>query len=519
MTGTIARALLLASGSIELSIVVKATIVLGLGLIGAFLAHRARASVRHVVLATTFGGLLMLPLAVALMPRVVVGVSVAPFSDSMSAPSAGPYNPRIAGSADTLPQTTARERARPAVAAATIIRLIWAAGALLFLVPMAAALWRLRGLHRRGRRWLAGEALVRELALACGVRRPLDTLLHADAMMPMTFGLRRPAILLPTNVAEWREDDVRHALVHELEHVRRGDWLVTVVARVACALYWFHPLAWMGLRLLRLESERACDDAVVRVADRTAYADQLVSMAQRLLTKAPRTALSMANRSDLSIRIGAVLDHRQRRGRASVVCAAVIAMAAVGLVLALAPVEAVGRVTDGHRRFAANYPQTSAQSPVDATPQGFEVALLHEAPAPRALVQPVLTVPTPAAPATQPSLDAGRQTPIPSPSAEAAGCQGLITLLFDTSSMQPPDVEKAVDWAQQWVDERMAPADLVAVATIGSSLQVLTDFTSSKEQVTSGCARSRPSRLTIANRLTRAPRTGIRSIATSACGR
>ena len=59
----------------------------------------------------------------------------------------------------------------------------------------------------------------------------------------------------------------------------------------------------------------------------------------------------------------------------------------------------------------------------------------------------------------------------------------LLTLLFDTSSMQPEDVQKAADSALKWVDDQMTPADLVAVASIGSSLQVLTDFTSSKEKV------------------------------------
>jgi VWFA-related protein len=59
----------------------------------------------------------------------------------------------------------------------------------------------------------------------------------------------------------------------------------------------------------------------------------------------------------------------------------------------------------------------------------------------------------------------------------------LITLLFDTSSMQPEDVQKAADSAIKWVDEQMSPADLVAVASIGSTLQVLGDFTSNKEDV------------------------------------
>ena len=72
--------------------------------------------------------------------------------------------------------------------------------------------------------------------------------------------------------------------------------------------------------------------------------------------------------------------------------------------------------------------------------------------------------------------------PVPLTSEDVAGHR-LITLLFDTSSMQPEDIQKAADGALKWVKDQMTPADLVAVASIGSSLQVLTDFTSDKEQV------------------------------------
>jgi VWFA-related protein len=51
--------------------------------------------------------------------------------------------------------------------------------------------------------------------------------------------------------------------------------------------------------------------------------------------------------------------------------------------------------------------------------------------------------------------------------------------------MQPDDVQKAIDGAMKWVDQQMSPADLVAVTAINSSLQVLTDFTASKERVRS----------------------------------
>jgi VWFA-related protein len=59
----------------------------------------------------------------------------------------------------------------------------------------------------------------------------------------------------------------------------------------------------------------------------------------------------------------------------------------------------------------------------------------------------------------------------------------LITLVFDISSMQPEDVQRAVDAARKYVDEKMSPADLVAVATVGSTLTVLTDFTADRTRV------------------------------------
>src|SRR5262249_23718035 len=44
----------------------------------------------------------------------------------------------------------------------------------------------------------------------------------------------------------------------------------------------------------------------------------------------------------------------------------------------------------------------------------------------------------------------------PLTSEEVAGHR-LLTLVFDTSSMQPDDVQKAVDGAMKWVDEQMTP--------------------------------------------------------------
>jgi VWFA-related protein len=64
----------------------------------------------------------------------------------------------------------------------------------------------------------------------------------------------------------------------------------------------------------------------------------------------------------------------------------------------------------------------------------------------------------------------------------------LITLVFDVSSMQPEDVQRAVDSARKYVDEQMTTADLIAVTTVGSTLSVLTDFTADRAKVSNALA-------------------------------
>ena len=85
------------------------------------------------------------------------------------------------------------------------------------------------------------------------------------------------------------------------------------------------------------------------------------------------------------------------------------------------------------------------------------------------------------------SASATDAPPGPMPSSTFAG-RRLIVLLFDVSSMQPEDVQRAVDSATQYVDKQMSPADLVSVVTIGTTITVLTDFTGTREDVHSALA-------------------------------
>src|SRR5262245_47293015 len=351
---------------VELSILGKATIILMIGLTIVTLSRCARASVRHLLLAATLAAVLALPLIVWAAPEVIIGV---PASQASESTDLRPSAPSVALPATTITSLPSRATERSSWSFPssswslpswmTIVRTVWLAGVFLLLAQLAVDLRRLYRIRREGRPWLERRDLAQSLASECGVRRKVEVLLHEGIPGPLTCGIWRPAILLPDEASEWNEDDLRRALVHELEHVRRGDWAIQLAARATCILYWFHPLVWVALRRLSLEAERAADDAVVRSAEHTEYAEQLVSLAGRLSKARTQPALGMANRSDLSARVTALLDASQRRGRAGLWATASVLSVAGLVVLAIAPVRAV---TQAEKQTAAPAPTPSAQS-------------------------------------------------------------------------------------------------------------------------------------------------------------
>ena len=340
MTSNAAEILLSLSRSPELSLLVKATILMGAGLTAAGLARRARASVRHVVLAATLASLLALPLAAATELAIPIEVPAASASRT-AAPSGVSPAPRDVGPAREAARVGSGASIERAVSWPAIARAVWLAGAAVLLTQLVLTLWRLRRLRRTGLPWPEMRAALGSLAADAGIDRSVDVVLHEEVASPLTFGTRHPLIVLPPDARGWSEANLRRALVHELEHVRRCDWALQTGARAVCAAWWFHPLVWIAWRRLSLEAERACDDAVIVKEESMDYADQLVSLAERLSAARAQPTLGMANRSDLSARISSLLDGRQHRGRPGAGIVAAAAAAAFLLVLTVAPLRAV----------------------------------------------------------------------------------------------------------------------------------------------------------------------------------
>ena len=340
------------------SIVAKVTVIVAAGLLAAWLARGARASIRHALLAAMFVAVLLLPLAAILMPSVRVAVPV-------NAKQTTVLPPVVV--LDAIPSISSDPIAvrprQPRISLSDLLPMAWVAGLALVLLRAAVGLWQIRSLRRSALPWRRGQLLVEPLVRSAGIRRPVEILLHEGLPGPMAFGVARPAILMPCDAESWNPDDLKRAIINELEHVRRNDSIWIGLAPIACAMYWFHPLIWIAWRKLVLEAERSCDDAVLRHSEATAYADQLVDLARRLSKARRLPALAMANRLDLAARVNAVLDSRRKRGRAGGIALALVWTALFTLLTATSPITLIAAPPGVHFEVASIRPMTPETGP------------------------------------------------------------------------------------------------------------------------------------------------------------
>ena len=140
-------------------------------------------------------------------------------------------------------------------------------------------------------------ALVDAVRSELGLRRSLRLLISDERIMPMTWGWRRPMVLLPADAMEWDMERLRIVLRHELAHVKRWDCLTQSVANLVRAFYWFNPLVWLAARQMCLERERACDDLVLSAGARPSeYAGHLLEIARQFACASRAEAIAMRAR-------------------------------------------------------------------------------------------------------------------------------------------------------------------------------------------------------------------------------
>lgn len=370
-------ALLLDASLKSLLILLVAGLALGL-------CRRSSAAVRHLVLLLALGGLLALPLLSLTLPPWPVPlwsrtappsattneappiVSAAPPLTEAPALVPAPMPAIIPSFPSVVPPVSPRSPAWPMWLFGA-----WVGGVLLTLVPTLAGLVAVGRLGRQC--WRVTDASLLELtdALRRESRVERSVLVLQDksgagGAMPMTWGWQRPAVLLPSGADAWPPERLRAVLLHELAHIRRGDWPIQMLTHAVCALYWFHPGVWLAARQLRIESERACDDLVLAAGvPPEDYARHLLEVirAMKTMNGPIRVALPMTQAKHMEGRLRSILaSGRSRRNvtRRNWTGATLGTIISLGLVAVLRPEASPNLPVSRHIQSTARRPSASA---------------------------------------------------------------------------------------------------------------------------------------------------------------
>jgi protein TonB len=204
-------------------------------------------------------------------------------------PRVPPHGRAAAGAVSTLITSAEAGVAVPAAYSSNALlawlEMPWVAplAVLLLLGVVARLAWIAAGVVRLQRLRRVGEC-----APASGEHDELQHVIGTRANIryvsglgqPVTFGFRRPVVMLPDSLRAQPEPIQRAVLAHELWHVKRRDWIWTVVEEAVRAIFWFHPAMWILLSRIQSTREEVVDElTVLATGSRRSYVDALLAYA------------------------------------------------------------------------------------------------------------------------------------------------------------------------------------------------------------------------------------------------
>jgi len=403
----------------------KTTAVLTLAFLAARASRHRPAAFRHFVLSFALIGLLLLPL-LSLAP---VGWQTSLLPARPDGPGTGtliPARPGMTGGQDlslyfqsplpgavrrpelsdasTADGTAGASTSRHPYAVAdprdqerilspntvnSVLAVLWAAGLIVLFLRLAIGLAGAVKLTAQGTALgdPAWRVLLERFKALVSLRRNIRLKSHPEVLVPLTWGWRKPVVLMPAGADAWTEEQRSSALFHELSHVKRADFLVMLLVRTSLAAFWFNPLCWVVYRELRKEQEIACDELVLRAGIRPSiYAASLLAFRRSAGFRWNPSAalLGMLGRSSFHERLAAILKQKLTFKEVKMKTKIMLASA---IVLAVALVGAA-RPAVGIEKTAATTTVVETAAPVAAAADiALPAAETQETKAEKAVVQ------------------------------------------------------------------------------------------------------------------------------------
>ncbi len=378
------------TSALALAVVVDSTVAVSLALLICLALRRRPAALRHWVLAASLAVAASAPLLEIALPKLELPLLAGP------APVTNAGSVLSSELAPLAAPAPAQVQTLPRLGWIPMLMAVWAAGCVCLLISLLAGLARLTWMTRRCRPVQSDVWRERADALSTqyGLRRPVLIVESPDRALLVTWGVMRPRIIVPAAANAWSTDRIDIVLGHELAHIVRCDWAVQVAAEALRAVHWFNPLMWIACRQLRVESEHACDDSVLRRGvDATDYASHLLAIARHVVTAGGgwASAPAVAHASTLERRIGAMLNSSANRKPVTRTARLAALMVTVALAVPVAAATLTERIEEtpivsgaGQDIALEAAPPAMTQAPIVETPVARRAAPRTAAAAPAA---------------------------------------------------------------------------------------------------------------------------------------
>jgi len=191
------------------------------------------------------------------------------------------------------------------------IVLLWSAGAMLFSLRLIGGWWYVNKLRENS---IPVEDLhtdvLQRLSEELGIVRLAMLAESPRIQAPVVIGYLKPIILIPLGMLSGLSNDqLESVILHELIHIRRGDYLINIVQSFVEGLFFYNPFVWTLSAIMRREREHCCDDEVVLHQGKPlAYALALATLEEVRLSRAGLSLSLAENKKELLNRIRRIME-------------------------------------------------------------------------------------------------------------------------------------------------------------------------------------------------------------------
>lgn len=308
-----------------IEVFIKSSIICGVALLLVYALRKQSASIRHFILSVSIIGLLILPVTIINDSGWNTGIPSIHTEQTIDKASVNPLPHLSTSNRYTAIQPTFQTGKTPVVVSditkekaslskffrASIpytLIILWTIGIIFCISILTIGIYGTSYLTRKGVTMdrYPWKQLVSFFLDLTPMRRKVRVIKSPRCNVPMTCGVISPVVVVPHESEKWTLEQCSSVLFHELSHVKRKDFLVRIISRFTCALYWFNPICWEVYRSLKREQEKACDEMVLKLGVKPSmYASHLLEMRRTIEknTMFPTAAIGIADPSEFKDRL------------------------------------------------------------------------------------------------------------------------------------------------------------------------------------------------------------------------